>query len=412
MTKKKFEFLYKKIKNLDNKLLAIYENEELKNRTGVRDKENHVASRHRNESHGQYNRSPSRSNNISLENTVRLKQILEEKDRQYRELLSNVDKQIQQIVQDNEVKIQKILHENSGKLKSAIKKFDGFERSLADIQRDMADLQDDDRVRALDLHKLYDCQIESVMASVSQRTNETLKQIQATLSTNRASSTDDLHARKFDQKAAEFNESIENRIKLVGENLNEKLKQVESSLKDNVTDSKLEHEKCWNLLEAKIEEMNSVIVKQQAQISLLEQEKLKSNLENDNRIKSYESHIKSLVERLDAMEEHAAMSHHKTAEIDSQVSLLAQAVIRLHEDRMQHGEILGNEYEIHNEDDLRSSSMRPYINSNSLSKLPIIPEMEDEDNIEQRTTNDNTHVDKNGPIHVVDVSFDGEEDEV
>ena len=183
-------------------------------------------------------------------------------------------------------------------------------------------------------------------------------------------------------------------------------------MKDNVTDSKLEHEKCWNLLEAKIEEMNSVIVKQQAQISLLEQEKLKSNLENDNRIKSYESHIKSLVERLDAMEEHAAMSHHKTAELDNQVSLLAQAVIRLHEDRMQHGETLGNEYEIHNEDDLRSSSMRPYSNSNSLSKLPIIPEMEDEDNVEQRMTNNNTHVDKNGIIHVVDVSFDGEEDEV
>ena len=183
-----------------------------------------------------------------------------------------------------------------------------MEDALAEAHRSLVEEHDTDRVRAVDLHKMYDCQIESIMASISQRTNETLKQIQATLSNNRTSAADDLHGRKFEQKVGEFNDDINN-----------KLNQMESSLRDDLTDSKLEHEKCWSLLDTKIEEMNNVILRQGELITHMKQDKVKSTLENENRSKMYEERIKSLEERLSTIEKQAAVGEYKTSEIDNQV---------------------------------------------------------------------------------------------
>ena len=370
VTKKKFEFLYKKIKSLDNKLITLYENEETraKDKNKDKDKENYmIARKGRTGVIGLTDKEPLVTNNLLQESTAKHREALAERDRQLQELMMNVDKQIQQVVQNSELKVQKMIRDNTGTLRTVTKRMSALEDALAEAHRSLVEAHDTDRVRAVELHKMYDCQIESIMASISQRTNETLKQIQATLSNNRTSAADDLHGRKFEQKVGEFNEDINN-----------KLNQMESSLRDDLTDSKLEHEKCWSLLDTKIEEMNNVILRQGELITHMKQDKVKSALENENRSKMYEERIKSLEERLSTIEKQAAVGEYKTSEIDNQVSLLAQAVLRLHEDGLQQ-RIYHDRADESCEDDHSSSVMRSY--ANSVSKLPIIPEADMEDDV-------------------------------
>ena len=83
-------------------------------------------------------------------------------------------------------------------------------------------------------------------------------------------------------------------------------------------------------------------------------------------------------ERLSIIEKQAAVGEYRTSEIDNQVSLLAQAVLRLHEDGLQQRVYHDRAGENH-EDGHSSSVMRSY--ANSVSKLPIIPEADMEDDV-------------------------------